>query len=337
MQTRVIPFRAIAWGAMTLLFLTGPAMAEWQPVTQDLLSSVKPGYGGLSGLVVDHHTGDVYVNVSDCGIYRSTNQGRSWQRLGAEFKGRTEWPGCMIIDPVGEGKRIVIATVYGAPIAHGTAAGEWKFADKKSSHVDWCAVDWSDDKMRFVLALKHESEGLLIVSRDGGETFAEIGKGHGPAWVFDRDTAVVAQMKTKDRPNPGLLRTTDGGKTFKPCGRYVAHALPRWNDGKLYWLVEGALLSTTDKGENWTRISDLKDGRFGPIFGKDAKHLFVLTGAGIIESTDGGASWSKPIALPKELKGVSALSWLEYDPKNDLLYAMKMSSELYKISRKKEQ
>jgi photosystem II stability/assembly factor-like uncharacterized protein len=242
----------------------------------------------------------------------------------------------MMIDPLGEGKRMVVATVYGVPIAHSTAAGEWKFADKKSSHVDWCAVDWSDEQMRFVLALKHESEGLLLVSRDGGKTFAEIGKGHGPAWVFDRDTAVVAQLKAKDRPNPDLLRTTDGGKTFKPCGTFVAHALPRWNDGKLYWLVEGALLSTKDKDENWTKISDLKDGRFGPVIGKGAKHLFVLTGAGIVESTDGGVSWSKPLVLPKELKGVSALTWLDYDPKNDVLYTMKMGSELYKISRKKD-
>jgi len=318
-----------------LVSCTGTAAAaEWQPLTKELLSTAKPGYGGLSGVVVDHRTGHLYVNVSDRGIYRSTNQGQSWQRLGAEFKGRTEWPGCMMIDPLGEGKHMVIATVYGAPIAHGTTEGGWKFADKKSAHVDWCAVDWSDAEMRFVLALKHESGGLLLVSRDGGKTFAEIGKGHGPAWIFDRDTAVVAQMKTKERPKPGLLRTTDSGKTFAPCGAYIAHALPRWGDGKLYWLVEGALLSTTDKGENWTKISDLKDGRFGPIFGKEAKHLFVLTGAGIIESSDGGVHWSKPIALPKELKGVSALTWLEYDPKNDALYAMKMGSELYRMSRK---
>ena len=53
------------------------------------------------------------------------------------------------------------------------------------------------------------------------------------------------------------------------------------------------------------------------MFGKDAKHLFVLTGAGVIESTDGGETWSKPIALPKELKGVGGLTWIEYDPQGD--------------------
>jgi photosystem II stability/assembly factor-like uncharacterized protein len=323
----------VSGALLVALSATVPA-AEWQPVTKELLSTSHPGYGGLSGVAVGPRTGHVFVDVSDRGIYRSIDQGHTWNRLGEEFKGRTEWPGCLMIDPFGEGKRMVIATVYGVPVARGTTAGDWAFVDKKSAHVDWCAVDWSDPQMRFMLALKHESGGLLLLSRDSGKNFVEVGKGYGPAWIFDGDTAVVAQMKTKERPRPEILRTTDGGKTFQTCGSYVAHALPRWKDGKLYWLVEGALLSTTDKGATWTRVSELKDGRFGPVFGKDGKHLFVLTGAGIVESTDGGSSWSKPIELPKELKPVSALTWIQYDPKDDVLYAMKMTSELYKLPRK---
>ena len=40
------------------------------------------------------------------------------------------------------------------------------------------------------------------------------------------------------------------------------------------------------------------------------------------------------MALPKDLKGVSALTWLEYDPVHDTLYVMKMGSELFKLERK---
>ena len=36
--------------------------------------------------------------------------------------------------------------------------------------------------------------------------------------------------------------------------------------------------------------------------------MFVLTGAGIVESTDGGASWSLPLALPKEVRGSTHVS-----------------------------
>jgi photosystem II stability/assembly factor-like uncharacterized protein len=310
--------------------------AEWTAVTTELLKSEKPGYGGLCGVLVDHETGEVYVNVSDQGVFRSADQGKTWKRVGGAFKGRTEWPGCFMLDPTGKSKKLVIATVYGGPIAINADAGDkWKTLDGKSNHVDWFAVDWTDPDMKFVMALRHESGGALIVSHDAGKSFSEIGKGYGPAWIFDKGTAVVAEMKTKDKPKPALLRTTDGGKTWKPCGEYTTQAIPKWHDGVLYWLVDGALITTTDKGESWKEIAKLKDGRYGPIFGKDAKQMFVLTKDGIVESTDAGATWSKPIALPAEMKGQSPLSWIEYDPKNDVLYVMKMTSELFKMTRGK--
>src|SRR3954465_5969312 len=95
-----------------------PAAAqEWQPVTTELLQKEKPGYGGLSGVAVDHATGHVFVDVSDRGGFRSTDQCRTWERLGSgPIKGRTETGGCFLIDPTGKSKRLLLPTVYGAPI-----------------------------------------------------------------------------------------------------------------------------------------------------------------------------------------------------------------------------
>jgi photosystem II stability/assembly factor-like uncharacterized protein len=321
---------------LIVLACCSPAKADWQPVTAELIRKEKPGYGKLCGVVVDHKTGNVFINLSDKGIYRSTDQGKSWVRLGKkDVQGRTEWPGCLMLDPVGDGKKLVTALVYGAPITISPDGGKtWKSMHGKSTHVDWCAVDWTDPDMKFVLALKHESGGLLIVSRDGGKSFEEIGKGYGPTWIFDGQTAVVAEAKSKTKPKPGLLRTTDGGKSFRPCAAYHAQALPRWKDGTLFWVVDGAFITSTDTAKTWEKRSDLKGGRFGPIFGKSGKHLFVLTNAGIVESSDAGATWSAPIPLPKELGGVSPLTWMEFDPIHDVLYVMKMGSELYKLERK---
>ena len=304
------------------------------PTTADLVKSEKPGYGGLCGVVVDHTSGDVFIDLSDKGLYRSADQGKTWKKHGPTVKGRTEWPGCLQFDSAGKTSGLLMALVYGGPVGVSDDAGDtWKVMDAKSSHVDWCAVDWADPARKFVLALKHESGGTLIASHDGGKTFAELGKGYGPAWVFDDKTAVVAEMKTKDRPKPHLLRTTDGGKTFAEAGEYTATALPKWRDGTLYWLVDGALLATTDQGKSWKQLSELKDGRYGPVFGKEAREMFVLTKDGIVESADGGATWGKPLALPKEVKGGLPLTWLEYDPKNDVLYVMKMGSDLYRLAR----
>ena len=292
----------------------------------ELIKDEKPGYGGLCGIVVDHKTGSIWVNLSDKGMYCSSDGAGDFKRLSdKQPKGRTEWPGCLMLDPTCKSSRMVTALVYGSPISISADRGEtWSFLDNKSSHVDWCAVDWTDPEMKFILALKHESGGTLLAANDGGKTFREIGKGFGPAWIFDNQTAVVVKG--------GLLRTTDGARTFKPVADYTTKVLPKWHDGILYWLVDGALISTSDGGETWKKLGDVKDGQYGPIFGKDARHMFVLTRTGIIESTNGGADWSKPILPPGDLKGINPLTWIEYNPKTQNLYIMKMGSDLYRLS-----
>ena len=319
---------------LAVCLLAGPSLAaEWEPVATELLKSEKTGFGGLCGIAVDHATGEVVIDLSDRGLFRSADHGKTWAKLGPVVKGRTEWPGCLVFDPTGRSKRLAMALVYGAPVGVSADGGEtWTQMDAKASHVDWAVVDWAE--MKFVLALKHESGGVLLASHDGGKTFAELGKGYGPAWVFDGQTAVVAEARSKDRPKPRLLRTTDGGKTWDPVGDHTVTALPKWHNGTLYWLVDGALLSTVDQGKTWRRESDLKDGLYGPIFGHTSNHRFVLTKMGIVETTDGGATWAKPIMLPKELNGTSPLTWLDYDPKGDIVYVMKMGSDLYRLARK---
>jgi photosystem II stability/assembly factor-like uncharacterized protein len=330
-----IPPAAIALAALGLL-VGRAAAADWEATTTDLVKNEKPGYGGLCGVTVDRASGDVLIDLSDKGLYRSADQGKTWKKHGPAVKGRTEWPGCLHFDPTGKSRRAIMAVVYGAPVGVSPDGGAtWSQLDNKSAHVDWAVADWTDPAMKFVLALKHESGGLLLESHDGGKTFEELGKGLGPAWIFDGRIAVVAEARTKDRPRPRLLRTTDAGKTFTPAAEHTATALPKWRDGTLYWLVEGSLIATTDQGKTWDKLSEVKDGMHGPVFGRDAKHLLVLTKVGILESTDGGASWSRPIALPKELKGMSPLTWLDYDPKADVVYVMKMGSDLYRMARGK--
>jgi BNR/Asp-box repeat len=319
------------------------AEPDWRPVVTKLLKTERPGYGGLCGIVVDRGTGDVFINLSDRGVYRSTDQGRTWRHVSkTPPKGRTESPGCLLIDPTGKTKTMVTALVYGAPIAVSKDSGEtFRYGNGKSRHIDWCAVDWTDSRMRFVLALKHEAGGLLIASNDGGKTFRDVGKRFISGWVFDNRTAVVAKEGSIGSSQPTLQRTTNGGKTFRTCGNFTpvgrqsARALPKWRDGNLYWLTKQGLIVTADKGATWKTISAVKGGLYGPVFGRTAKHLFVLTRAGIVESTDGGSSWSRPIAAPKMLKGLAGLTWLDYDPRHDVLYLMKMTSDLYCLRRGK--
>jgi photosystem II stability/assembly factor-like uncharacterized protein len=315
----------------------------WKPVASELLKREKTGFGGLCGLVVDHTSGEVWVNLSDRGMFHSDDQGESWKRVSdMQPSGRTETPGCWLLDPTGNTKRMVTALVYGDAISISQdQAVTWKPLAEISRHIDWCAVDWTDMDFRFVLALKHEAGGMLLASNNGGESFVEVGKGYGTGWVFDNQTAVVAQTKSNEHPQPHLMRTTDGGKTFQSCGEFSpvgtnsAQALPKWNSGTLYWLVEGGLIATTDKGASWKKVGEIKEAQYGPIFGRDAQQLFVLTKSGPVESTDGGITWSEPLTPPQAMQGIGGLSWLEYDPQHDALYLMKMGSDLYRLSRGK--
>src|SRR5262249_20596965 len=152
----------------------------------------KAGFGGLCGVLVNRTTGHVYLNVSDKGLYRSEDGGKTFTPYALPFKGRTEWPGCMTFDSTGNKAMILVATVYGGPPREWSLKGEqWQEMDKKASHVDWCVVNWTPPGLDFVLALKHEAAGLMIVSRDGGKTFEDVGKGFSSAWIFDAQTAVA--------------------------------------------------------------------------------------------------------------------------------------------------
>ena len=152
---------------LSMILAAAPVSADWEQVTSGLAKQEKAGFGGICGVLVDRANGHLYLNVSDKGMYRSTDHGKSWTPFGAPFKGRTDWPGCLAFDPVGKSDKLLAALVYGAPVLVGTTKGDaWTMLDKKSMHVDWCAVDWSDPAMKFMMAMKHETGGMLLVSHD---------------------------------------------------------------------------------------------------------------------------------------------------------------------------
>ena len=79
--------------------------------------------------------------------------------------------------------------------------------------------------------------------------------------------------------------------------------------------------------ETWKQVCDQAQKA------SNSKHVFVLTDTCIKESTDGGATWRKPIALPKGFV-MTSQTWVQYAAPNDVLYLMKKGSDLYKLARR---
>ena len=272
-------------------------------------------------MAVDRKTGDVFVFLSDKGLYQSTDLGKTWSAPKRVFKGRTETPGCIDIDPVAGSKRMNLALVYGSPVAVSSDLGQnWKILNNKSGHVDWCVVDWTDADMKFMLALKHESGGTMLVCAMPANRLRQSARTLAPPGSSTARRRSPRKRKSKTKPAPSCPTAQHRRRqVVRPVADYSARALPCFFDGVLYWLTDDALISSGDKGKTWKKICDLKNGRFGPVFGKTAQHS-SLTTAGVIESTDAGASWTKPLALPKEMKAINFMTWLDYDPVNDVLH-----------------
>ena len=125
-------------------------------------------------------------------------------------------------------------------------------------------------------------------------------------------------------------------KSFKVDARdlRVDALLVNRNVGCVFLRTEsGGVYCSPAGAENFKRVTETW-GQVSALKTTDLKHLFVLTESGIKESTDGGATWSKPIPPPKDFV-ITPETWFEYDAKHDALYLMKPGSDLYKLLRGK--
>jgi photosystem II stability/assembly factor-like uncharacterized protein len=101
----------------------------------------------------------------------------------------------------------------------------------------------------------------------------------------------------------GLLRSADGGETWKVVSRYgiadlhVMHVL----DGKLFAAdaVLGGLLVSDDDGRSWIELKAPPEPVIDFVVDPaDPDHLLASTEKEIFRSTDGGKTWSATVSAP---------------------------------------
>ena len=310
-----------------LLALTASAFAgEWMNISDPVTSSLKPGYGGpTAGVVVDRASGDVFMVVSDQGLWRSSDHGATFARCdGNAIGGRCETGWALQADPAG--KRLACFMIYGDSAM--TADGGKTWVKFKTSHLDFGSVDWADTGRR-LLAIRHESGGLLTTSDDGGLTWRDLERGFSGCGVLDRSTFVTTKEK-----EPGIFRSADAGATWKKVFEQTpSAAVPVTFEGGTYWATGKGIIVSRDKGETWTKIGAPTDASYGPFF-ETAQHFVVVQKNGFFSETkDGGEIWESAASLPAGFPVARVGPNFAWDPRADIFYASTMTKPTFKYQR----
>ena len=199
----------------------------------------------------------------------------------------------------------------------------------KTSHLDFGAVDWADTGKR-LLAIRHESGGLLTTSEDGGATWTDLEKGFSGCGVFDRTTFVATKEKT-----PGIFRSTDAGATWTQVfPETPTAAVPVVFDGAGYWPTGKSVLVSRDKGATWTALGPPFDASHGPFF-DTAQHFVVVGKSGFSETKDGGQTWQTAAPLPAGFAISRVGPNYAWDPRADIFFASTMTKPTFKFERSK--
>jgi hypothetical protein len=318
------------------------AAGQWTEISGDVLQKLKDEKrkidwpGGTAGVAVDPTNGDVFMVVPGQGLWKSTDQGKTFARAdGGAIGGRAETSYTLQVDP--GGKRLAAFMLDGTCGMSSDGGTTWTGFTGVGRNWDYAAVDWSATPATSIFAARHECGGEVYYSGDTGKTWTKLWaepefEKSGGLGIFDARTLVYTMKGF------GIQRSTDAGKTWtkvsdlEPWGR-VARA----RNGVAYWLHKDGLLVSLDKGATWAKRGAAVDATIGPMFDpKDEKRFAAAGLKGIFVSADAGESWTKVGALPEKFS-MPKPGWfanVDWDPARNLFYASQMGRGTFKLEAK---
>jgi photosystem II stability/assembly factor-like uncharacterized protein len=116
-----------------------------------------------------------------------------------------------------------------------------------------------------------------------------------------KGTTLFAAIGSSGPPDGGVFRSTDNGATWNPCnaGLTYAHAYNIAALGSTLYVssIPSTVFKSTDNGDNWTAVTDpvLVNTRVKSIVTIGGNQLVASdlgSTAGVVISTDGGATWA---------------------------------------------
>jgi len=322
--------RSIVCSALLLsaLILAPAARAQWVNVTSDV-GGEKWGYAGVCLVVAVPGSPAVIAGVSEAGLWRSDDQGKSWHKLGADDKEQVRHrPHQVVFDPKNP-HRFWVSGCYGpAPFVTADAGKTFRRLGTLT-HADGIGIDFTDPERKTLVIGLHEQARSVHRSADGGATWQKVGDAL-PAdsnhstdpIVLDAKTYIVNTAGWAPKKTWGTYRTEDAGATwakvadFGCSGRALVAA-----DGAIYWTITygNGIVKSADHGKTWEKLPG--PARSGPLE-LDAGRITALAGQQLHVTADGGKTWEKLAdPLPFKPNGVA------FNPTTKSLYAWRRADK----------
>jgi photosystem II stability/assembly factor-like uncharacterized protein len=261
----------------------------WRPVMDEYL-----GAGSVGGIAVAPSDPNVvYVGTGETcirgntspgdGMYRSTDAGKTWMRIGLEDGGQIGEVRVHPTDP-----DVVYAAVLGHAFGPNQTRGVYRSQDGGAT---WERVLYRD-----------ENSGAIDIALDPNNPriiYAALWQARRMPWGME-----------SGGPGSGLFKSTDGGDTWSEINR--DQGLPEGTLGKIgvtvspvnsdrVWAIveaeEGGVFRSDDAGATWRRVNDDRNLRqrawyYTHIYAdpQNENAVYVLN-VGFWKSTDGGANF----------------------------------------------
>lgn len=322
-----------------------PEAGAWQDLVKPIASNIgAEAEARLVGLAVDRTNGWLYIQPGQKGLWRSKDQGKTFQQIGADVinnggaRHAHSWASVQV-HPAG--RKIAVFTMCsgfvepmgmcGYSLEHGAS---WTELIKFGRQFTLGTINWDSDGKVLLCTGWPDHGGLLYSSDSGAHWFqrnASDAKHYQGVGIFSASVLVASgrsgAIHGATVKDPSVtLRSADAGKTWTKIGNYETWGPVWFFKGRPYWMSRTGVLTSSDTGKTWTVVGyNLPvDGFAGPYFGKDETHMVVATARnGFYETTDGGTTWNPLAPYPAVFPAEMTFAWhsFGYDPVHDVLYA----------------
>jgi photosystem II stability/assembly factor-like uncharacterized protein len=314
--------RWIFFVAALLLAGIAPASAAWSPlgspIQPQITLQLDPGRPELLYARVFASEGP-----TEDYLWRSKDGGATWHNAQSGLENPVS---ALAIDP--SNPEVIWAWTPDGQLWRSADAGDtWsrRFAtptDQISPYVLQLLVDPHHPDTLYRVDAEDLSRTIVAVSRDGGASFTKGAPVSGPQ-TFDKVYVHPERDELLAFDPTGLKVSTDGGRTWSLRGRYRGTGfrsgrLAPSDPDTLYGLttdLNHCLTRSDDAGAHWqstkppaglpSRRSYCNDVAIDP---RDARHVWLAAQVVedgkyhylLVESRDGGISWSRPFSAPTD-------------------------------------